>query len=171
MHHRHKVDAPSGTALKLGEAAAAGAGVALARSCGLCARRRHRRTQAGNDRFRDAARRRRRRRAHGRLRRRGRAARAHAPRDVARRISRAARCARRASWPRAAREQRERPLRHGRRARHALIRVLQSCRQRHESAKIGASSGEGPTFPVSTSVCFARAMRASPSPPPSTGLH
>jgi 4-hydroxy-tetrahydrodipicolinate reductase len=30
MHHRHKVDAPSGTALELGEAAAAGAGVALA---------------------------------------------------------------------------------------------------------------------------------------------
>lgn len=30
MHHRHKVDAPSGTALKLGEAAAAGAGSALA---------------------------------------------------------------------------------------------------------------------------------------------
>jgi 4-hydroxy-tetrahydrodipicolinate reductase len=30
MHHRHKVDAPSGTALKLGEAAAAGAGVRLA---------------------------------------------------------------------------------------------------------------------------------------------
>lgn len=29
MHHRHKVDAPSGTALALGEAAAAGAGVAL----------------------------------------------------------------------------------------------------------------------------------------------
>ena len=29
MHHRHKVDAPSGTALGLGEAAAAGAGVAL----------------------------------------------------------------------------------------------------------------------------------------------
>jgi 4-hydroxy-tetrahydrodipicolinate reductase len=29
MHHRHKVDAPSGTALKLGEAAAAGAGVKL----------------------------------------------------------------------------------------------------------------------------------------------
>jgi 4-hydroxy-tetrahydrodipicolinate reductase len=29
MHHRHKVDAPSGTALLLGEAAAAGAGVAL----------------------------------------------------------------------------------------------------------------------------------------------
>ena len=32
MHHRHKVDAPSGTALKLGEAAAAGAGVRLADS-------------------------------------------------------------------------------------------------------------------------------------------
>src|SRR5262249_37553086 len=30
MHHRHKVDAPSGTALRLGEAAAAGAGVSLA---------------------------------------------------------------------------------------------------------------------------------------------
>ncbi len=30
MHHRHKVDAPSGTALRLGEAAARGAGVALA---------------------------------------------------------------------------------------------------------------------------------------------
>ncbi|HXU52966.1 MAG TPA: 4-hydroxy-tetrahydrodipicolinate reductase [Casimicrobiaceae bacterium] len=30
MHHRHKVDAPSGTALALGEAAARGAGVALA---------------------------------------------------------------------------------------------------------------------------------------------
>jgi 4-hydroxy-tetrahydrodipicolinate reductase len=29
MHHRHKVDAPSGTALALGEAAAAGRGVAL----------------------------------------------------------------------------------------------------------------------------------------------
>jgi 4-hydroxy-tetrahydrodipicolinate reductase len=31
MHHRHKVDAPSGTALLLGEAAAAGRGVDLAR--------------------------------------------------------------------------------------------------------------------------------------------
>jgi 4-hydroxy-tetrahydrodipicolinate reductase len=29
MHHRHKIDAPSGTALRLGEAAAAGAGVEL----------------------------------------------------------------------------------------------------------------------------------------------
>jgi 4-hydroxy-tetrahydrodipicolinate reductase len=29
MHHRHKVDAPSGTALRLGEAAAKGAGIAL----------------------------------------------------------------------------------------------------------------------------------------------
>jgi 4-hydroxy-tetrahydrodipicolinate reductase len=29
MHHRHKVDAPSGTALALGQAAAAGRGVAL----------------------------------------------------------------------------------------------------------------------------------------------
>ena len=30
MHHRHKVDAPSGTALMLGEAAASGAGIDLA---------------------------------------------------------------------------------------------------------------------------------------------
>ncbi|MEO8136751.1 MAG: 4-hydroxy-tetrahydrodipicolinate reductase, partial [Betaproteobacteria bacterium] len=37
MHHKHKVDAPSGTALRLGEAAAAGAGRALA-DCGVYAR-------------------------------------------------------------------------------------------------------------------------------------
>lgn len=37
MHHRHKVDAPSGTALMLGEAAAAGAGLDLA-SAGVYAR-------------------------------------------------------------------------------------------------------------------------------------
>jgi 4-hydroxy-tetrahydrodipicolinate reductase len=30
MHHRHKIDAPSGTALRLGDAAAAGAGIDLA---------------------------------------------------------------------------------------------------------------------------------------------
>ena len=29
MHHRHKIDAPSGTALLLGEAAATGRGIAL----------------------------------------------------------------------------------------------------------------------------------------------
>src|SRR5204863_1409532 len=32
MHHKHKIDAPSGTALRLGEAAAAGAGVSLAQN-------------------------------------------------------------------------------------------------------------------------------------------
>jgi 4-hydroxy-tetrahydrodipicolinate reductase len=37
MHHKHKVDAPSGTALRLGEAAAAGAGRALA-DCAVYAR-------------------------------------------------------------------------------------------------------------------------------------
>ena len=37
MHHRHKVDAPSGTALALGEAAAAGAGRSLA-ECAVYAR-------------------------------------------------------------------------------------------------------------------------------------
>ena len=37
MHHRHKVDAPSGTALALGEAAARGAGRALS-ECAVTAR-------------------------------------------------------------------------------------------------------------------------------------
>jgi 4-hydroxy-tetrahydrodipicolinate reductase len=37
MHHKHKVDAPSGTALKLGEAAAAGVGLSL-RDCATYAR-------------------------------------------------------------------------------------------------------------------------------------
>lgn len=40
MHHRHKIDAPSGTALLLGEAAAAGRGTALAES-GVYAREGH----------------------------------------------------------------------------------------------------------------------------------
>ena len=50
MHHKHKVDAPSGTALLLGEAAAKGRGIALAdnsvrsrrRAYGRAAQRRHR---------------------------------------------------------------------------------------------------------------------------------
>ena len=40
MHHRHKVDAPSGTALQLGEAAAAGTGRRLA-DCAVYAREGH----------------------------------------------------------------------------------------------------------------------------------
>jgi 4-hydroxy-tetrahydrodipicolinate reductase len=40
MHHKHKVDAPSGTALALGEAAAGGAGRALA-DCAVYARQGH----------------------------------------------------------------------------------------------------------------------------------
>jgi 4-hydroxy-tetrahydrodipicolinate reductase len=40
MHHRHKVDAPSGTALQLGEAAAAGSGRRLA-DCAVYAREGH----------------------------------------------------------------------------------------------------------------------------------
>ena len=43
MHHRHKVDAPSGTALLLGEAAAAGRGIALAENSVRVARRPYRR--------------------------------------------------------------------------------------------------------------------------------
>jgi len=40
MHHRHKVDAPSGTALQLGEAAAAGTGRKLS-DCAVYAREGH----------------------------------------------------------------------------------------------------------------------------------
>ncbi len=99
MHHRHKVDAPSGTALRLGEAAAAGMRRESRRARGLRPRRRHRRAQARQHRLRDAARRRRRRRAHGR----SSPASASASRSrTARRrgrISRPARCAPRCSSP------------------------------------------------------------------------
>ena len=43
MHHQAKIDAPSGTALMLGEAAAAGRGVDLAHAFGARPRRHHRR--------------------------------------------------------------------------------------------------------------------------------
>ncbi len=83
MHHKHKVDAPSGTALQLGEAAAAGTGRKLA-DCAVYAREGHTGERASrHDRIRGAARRRRRRRAHGDIRRRGRARRTVASRDVA----------------------------------------------------------------------------------------
>ena len=39
MHHKAKIDAPSGTALMLGQAAAAGRGITLARACGARPRR------------------------------------------------------------------------------------------------------------------------------------
>ena len=57
MHHRHKVDAPSGTALMLGRAAAEGRGIDLDRPFGARARRHIRRAQARRHRLRDAARR------------------------------------------------------------------------------------------------------------------
>ena len=47
MHHRHKVDAPSGTALLLGEAAAEGRGIALDEHAVRVARRPYRRAPAG----------------------------------------------------------------------------------------------------------------------------
>ena len=79
MHHRHKVDAPSGTALMLGEAAAAGRDVALPTTLFASATAPSGRA-AGRHRLCDPARRQRRRRAHGDLRGRGRAHRAHASR-------------------------------------------------------------------------------------------
>ena len=45
VHHRHKVDAPSGTALKLGEVAAAARGATLEQGRRLRPPRRHRRAQ------------------------------------------------------------------------------------------------------------------------------
>ena len=60
-HHRHKVDAPSGTALKMGEVVAIGARPPARRTRRLCARRSHRRAPSGLDRLRDDPRRRHRR--------------------------------------------------------------------------------------------------------------
>ena len=47
-HHRHKVDAPSGTALKLGEIVAQALGRELEKDAVLRPRGRHRRAQAGS---------------------------------------------------------------------------------------------------------------------------
>ncbi len=49
-HHRMKVDAPSGTALMLGQAAADGRGMSLRQGPRLGPRRDHRRARAGNHR-------------------------------------------------------------------------------------------------------------------------
>ena len=92
MHHRHKVDAPSGTALLLGEAAAAGRGTTLGElrvdgRAGLIGR-----AERGHDRLRSAARRIGGRRPQRDLRERGRADRARPSRRRPRRSSRAARC-------------------------------------------------------------------------------
>ena len=103
MHHRHKVDAPSGTALRLGEAAARGRGRALA-ECAVYAREGVTgERKAGHHRLRHAARRRRRRRAHGDLRRRRASGSSSRTRRRRGRTSPPARCAPRISSPRAAR--------------------------------------------------------------------
>ena len=76
MHHNRKIDAPSGTALMLGEAAAEGRGVKLGAARGAVARWAHGRAAAGRHRLCHAARRHRGRRSYGDLRRRRRADRA-----------------------------------------------------------------------------------------------
>ena len=63
MHHNKKIDAPSGTALLLGEAAAAGRKIDLDDALGARARRPYRRAQGRRHRLCDAARRHRRGRA------------------------------------------------------------------------------------------------------------
>ena len=90
MHHRAKIDAPSGTALMLGEAAAAGRGVDLAHPLGARPRRHHRRAAAGRYRLCVAARRHRHRRSQRDLRRRDGTHRADPP------APRTARCSRKA---------------------------------------------------------------------------
>ncbi len=80
MHHNKKIDAPSGTALLLGRAAAAGRGIDLAHAFGARPRRHHRRAQAGRYRLCGAARRHRGGRTLGDLCRPRRARRAHASR-------------------------------------------------------------------------------------------
>ena len=80
MHHRAKIDAPSGTALALGEAAARGRGQQLRRISRRVARRPGRPAGQGRDRLRRPARRRRGRRPHRDLRGRRRAGGDHPPR-------------------------------------------------------------------------------------------
>ncbi len=80
MHHRAKIDAPSGTALALGEAAARGRGQQLRRISRRGARRPGRAAGQGRDRLRRPARRRRGRRPHRHLRGRRRAGGDHPPR-------------------------------------------------------------------------------------------
>ena len=80
MHHRAKIDAPSGTALMLGEAAAAGRKIALESPFGARPRRRYRRTPDRRYRLCVVARRHRHRRSQRDLRRPHGAHRADAPR-------------------------------------------------------------------------------------------
>ena len=134
MHHQHKVDAPSGTALAAGRGGGGGRRPRARGVRGLRARRRHRRAQARRDRLRDAARRRRGRRAHGDLRRRGRARSSSRTRPRRARTSRRARCAPRV-MPRRARATAARPGRHARRARAAVTR--DSDRARIERGETG----------------------------------
>ena len=77
-HHRHKVDAPSGTALTMGEVIAHALGRDLERLRGVRPRRRDRRTRSVDDRFFRDSRRRYRRRPHGAVRGHRRAHRNHA---------------------------------------------------------------------------------------------
>ena len=81
MHHRMKVDAPSGTALMLGKAAAEGRAYRPRRSLGPGPRRAYRRAQARRHRLCHIARRRCHRRSYGDVRRAERAPGADAPRQ------------------------------------------------------------------------------------------
>ena len=126
MHHRHKVDAPSGTALQLGEAVAAALGRDLktdgvfARD-GMIGER-----KPGVDRLRELARRRRRRRSHGDIRRARRAHRARAQGLVAHDV-RAGGAARRTLCRGAPRRERAGSVRHAGRPR---ARLTASCPRR-----------------------------------------
>ena len=99
-HHRHKVDAPSGTALAMGEAVAAALGRDLKR-CAVLRRAKASPASATQSTigFASDPRRRHRRRPHGAVRRHRRAHRDHAPREQPRHLCAGRRCARRVSSP------------------------------------------------------------------------
>ena len=98
-HHRHKVDAPSGTALQMGEVVAGALGRKLRRCRGLCARRSDRRTRPVVDRFRHHPRRRHRRRPYRPVCRHRGAGRDHPQVVQPGPPTRTAACVPRASWP------------------------------------------------------------------------
>ncbi len=112
MHHRAKIDAPSGTALMLGEAAAAGRGIALATNSARGARRRDRRAAIGRHRLCLLARRLRHRRSQRDLRRRHGTHRTHPSRGRSHHV-----CARRGESGIVGTRQAARALHHDRRAR------------------------------------------------------
>ena len=126
-HHRHKVDAPSGTALHIGDIIAKRAGQKSRRLRGLRPRRRDRRAQGVDHRFCDGARRRHRRRSHGAVCRSPASASRSPSKPAAARPTRRAPCA-----PRGFSREKQRAIRHAGRAGPALTRARRVCSRRSD---------------------------------------